>query len=316
MFRKQDFKKIDLLGSGIIYIYNEYILVGKKNTKIYKVEHIPTSKIYALKEIEAKNLEKLNEYKVHSIYIYIYIYIQEEAVQLAKTQNHVNIVNFFGYYFYETMYNTYRLAIVTEYIDQRNNMEYLFRKKKQKNQYWKEAELEKMIVSLISTFSYLQSIGICHRDIKPANLFLTTNLEIKLIDFGESKDYFLETEEYGEATMATIRGTPQYLSPILWKAHVVDGNTRHAKHNIFKSDVFSCGLVISQIASMEDVTGFNQKNHINDGDKLLERGLGQLRKRYSEHICEIIRLMLRFDEKERPTFVELAKLVLTDSQGN
>jgi len=52
MFRKQDFKKIDLLGSG------------KKNTKIYKVEHIPTSKVYALKEIEAKNLEKLNEYKV------------------------------------------------------------------------------------------------------------------------------------------------------------------------------------------------------------------------------------------------------------
>ena len=52
MFKKQDFKKIDLLGSG------------KKNTKIYKVEHIPSGKIYALKEIEAKNVEKLNEYKV------------------------------------------------------------------------------------------------------------------------------------------------------------------------------------------------------------------------------------------------------------
>ena len=37
MFKKQDFKKIDLLGSG------------KKNTKIYKVEHIQTGKIYALK---------------------------------------------------------------------------------------------------------------------------------------------------------------------------------------------------------------------------------------------------------------------------
>lgn len=52
MFHKQDFKKIDLLGSG------------KKNTKIYKVEHIETGKIYALKEIEAKDLDKLNEYKV------------------------------------------------------------------------------------------------------------------------------------------------------------------------------------------------------------------------------------------------------------
>jgi serine/threonine protein kinase len=56
MFRKQDFKKVDLLGSG------------KKNTKIYKAEHIPTGKYYALKEVEAKTLEKLNEYKV-SIFI-------------------------------------------------------------------------------------------------------------------------------------------------------------------------------------------------------------------------------------------------------
>ena len=42
MFRKQDFKKLDLLGSGI------------KHTKIYKVQHLVTGKIYALKEIEAK----------------------------------------------------------------------------------------------------------------------------------------------------------------------------------------------------------------------------------------------------------------------
>ena len=43
---------MDLLGSG------------KKNTKIYKAEHIPTGKYYAIKEVEAKTLDKLNEYKV------------------------------------------------------------------------------------------------------------------------------------------------------------------------------------------------------------------------------------------------------------
>jgi serine/threonine protein kinase len=68
--------------------------------------------------------------------------------------------------------------------------------------------------------------------------------EIKLIDFGESKDYFKEADDGGVGTMATIRGTPQYLSPILWKAHVEDGgNSRHVTHNIFKSDVFSSGLI-------------------------------------------------------------------------
>ena len=51
MFRKEDFKKVDLLGSG------------KKNTKIYKVIHRHSGKFYALKEVEAKSLDKLNEYK-------------------------------------------------------------------------------------------------------------------------------------------------------------------------------------------------------------------------------------------------------------
>ena len=94
--------------------------------------------------------------------------------------------------------------------------------------------------------------------------------------------------------MAAIRGTPQYLSPILWKAHVVDGNSRHATHNIYKSDVFSCGLVFFQLGSMHDVTGFNQKNHVNDGEKLIMQGLTQLKKKYSDHIIEILRLMLKF----------------------
>lgn len=67
MFRKQDFKKVDLLGNG------------KKNTKIYKVLHIASGRYYALKEVEAKSLDKLNEYK-------------EEAVQLFKAQNHKNII--------------------------------------------------------------------------------------------------------------------------------------------------------------------------------------------------------------------------------
>jgi serine/threonine protein kinase len=142
------------------------------------------------------------------------------------------------------MYNTYRIAMVCEYMDSRTNLEYLFRKRKQQGLYWKQPEMEKMVVSIISTLSYLQSVGICHRDMKPANMFLTSVFEIKLIDFGESKDHFKEGDDGGDGTMATIRGTPQYLSPILWKAHVEDGgNTRHAVHNIYKSDVFSAGLI-------------------------------------------------------------------------
>ena len=107
------------------------------------------------------------------------------------------------------MYNTYRIAMVCEYMDSRTNLEHMFRKRKTSGAFWSQEELEKMIVSIISTLSYLQSVGICHRDLKPANLFLLPQThEVKIIDFGESKDYFKDQDDGGVGTMATIRGTP------------------------------------------------------------------------------------------------------------
>ena len=118
------------------------------------------------------------------------------------------MLQFYGYYFYETMYNTFRISMVCEHMESRQNLEYMFRKRKQQGVFWKPDEMEKMIVSLIGTLAYLQSIGMTHRDLKPANLFLTPQCDIKLIDFGESKDYFKEADDGGAGTMATIRGTP------------------------------------------------------------------------------------------------------------
>lgn len=64
---------------------------------------------------------------------------------------------------------------------------------------------------------------------------------------------------------------------------------------------------------MEDVTGFNQKNQSNDGEALIESAIKHLRSRYSDHILEIIRMMLRFNEADRPSFTELGKIVLTST---
>ena len=87
MFRKQDFKKVDLLGSG------------KKNTKIYKVLHIASGKYYALKEVEAKTLDKLNEYKVKLfIKTKLFIYRKKQCNfskrKITRTLSHSTGISF------------------------------------------------------------------------------------------------------------------------------------------------------------------------------------------------------------------------------
>jgi len=287
MFHRTDFKKLELYGNG------------KKNTKVFKVLHIKSNKIYVLKEVEAKTLEKLNEYK-------------QEAVQLSRVQNHPNILKTFGYYFYETTHHTYKLGIITEAINNDNNLEIIYRKREYAHLYWTEPQILSMIYSTIDAFAYLEHIGICHRDIKPTNLFLLDNYQIKVIDFGESKEFVDEEDEDQRSTMATIRGTPQYLSPILWEAHHIT-QARQIEHNMFKSDVFSAGLVLFQMCAMKDVGGFNQKTRDFNGEKLIGNGLKYISKRYSNIVVSIIGKMLEFKEENRPNFIELGRMILNDN---
>ena len=108
--------------------------------------------------------------------------------------------------------------------------------------------------------------------------------------------------------MTTIRGTPQYLSPIYWDVHVIT-QVKHLEHNMFKSDVFSAGLVIFQIASFRDVNGFNQKTDQRNGENLIYEGLKILSKKYSNKFIEILSLMLKFNENDRSNFIELVKFL-------
>jgi hypothetical protein len=95
--------------------------------------------------------------------------------------------------------------------------------------------------------------------------------------------------------MATIRGTPQYLSPILWKAHVIDGQSRYAEHNIYKSDVFSAGLVLFQMSAMNEVSGFNSKTSTINGEEIIKENMKALGKIYSPQYLQILDVLLRFE---------------------
>lgn len=79
---------------------------------------------------------------------------------------------------------------------------------------------------------FAHSRSIVHRDIKPGNLFITTDGQLKILDFGVARIASSNLTRSG-----LIVGTPDYMSPEQVQGKVVDQ----------RSDVFSAGAVFYQV---------------------------------------------------------------------
>ena len=66
--------------------------------------------------------------------------------------------------------------------------------------------------------------GIAHRDIKPQNFMMLDNSnesEVKLIDFGLSKQFSGENDQVENRSMKTVVGTPLYVAPEIFKGFIL-----------------------------------------------------------------------------------------------
>lgn len=101
-------------------------------------------------------------------------------------------------------------------------------------------------VQIADGLSAAHQAGITHRDLKPENIMVNRNNRVKILDFGLAK---LRTSEIGNEDDITvsrnisqtgiIRGTVSYMSP----------EQASGKHIDFRSDQFSFGLILYEMAT-------------------------------------------------------------------
>jgi len=95
-----------------------------------------------------------------------------------------------------------------------------------------EKEITEIFSQTLSAFQYAHEKNIVHRDIKPSNIFILSNGQVKILDFGVAK---LVGQGSELTQTGTQLGTPVYMSPEQVKAE---------KDIDHRSDIYSLGVTL------------------------------------------------------------------------
>ena len=117
-----------------------------------------------------------------------------------------------------------RPAIVMEYLEGED-----LKAKLKQGQHFTEEELERWWNQMVAALNYTHGKGIVHRDIKPGNIFVDTEGNIKLLDFGIAKvRESISTTQTGQKL-----GTLMYMSP---------EQVKDSKHIDYHTDIYSLAV--------------------------------------------------------------------------
>ena len=216
-FRKKGYKIIKELGNGGF---------GKVNKVLSKFDN----KYYAMKEIllQGKTLDEINN-------------IKKEANTLSKFDCD-NIVKY-----YDSFKDKDKYYILMEYCDGQNLKDYIEECKKN-DILIEENIIYNIIKQICLGIKKIHEMNIVHRDIKPENIFINKNKEIKIGDFGISKQLNLNKTQKTNKKFGSV----EYMAPEIFKNGLY--NT--------KSDIYSLGCIIYELLTLNNYFEDKQMNTI------------------------------------------------------
>ncbi|CAH0475014.1 unnamed protein product [Peronospora belbahrii] len=179
--------------------------------RCYELKCEQTGKIFAGKVVAKSSLLKLKAKQKFT-----------SEIKIHKSLHHPQIVQF--EHFFEDSDNAY---IVLE-LCRNQSMSDLMRRRKRLS----ESEVKFYMRQLVEGLAYLHEMLVIHRDLKLGNLFLTSDMRLKIGDFGLATR--LDNPEDRKRTMC---GTPNYIAPEILCGQRGDGHS-------FEVDIWSTGVVM------------------------------------------------------------------------
>lgn len=194
----------------------EYLIGRGGMGEVYKARHPETHQAIALKVLDMRGYDDPDTIRR----------FRREA-ESAMALDHPNVAKFYGMEQDEQG----RPILVMEYIEGRG----LDRIAEESS----EMLYSQILDYIIQTARGLDSAcrrSIIHRDIKPENLIVTSDNQVKIIDFGLAKSMWESSDLTGTGLVV---GTPRYISP-------EQGMGRSVDH---RSDIYSLGATLYELAT-------------------------------------------------------------------
>ncbi len=149
-----------------------------------------------------------------------------------------------------------------------------------------------IVEQLLDVLSAAHEQGIVHRDVKPANLFVTSEGEVKVLDFGIARIREAVANGLAITGAATVIGTPAYMAP----EQALPGMTEIDE----RTDVWAAGATLFTLLSGETVhEGATSAEIVVKAATEPSRSLASVLPRVPRTIVEVVDCALAFEKDRR-----------------
>ncbi|OQS01970.1 kinase [Thraustotheca clavata] len=189
--------------------------------------------------------------------------------------------------------------IVMEYMDKGNLREFLVKIKRQVTIDITRHDVKSVLfiaLAIADGLCYLHKLRIVHRDLKPLNVLMNSKNEVKLADFGISRE-----DAYGNQNDMTMDvGTSLWMAPEVCK----DNNYS------VEADVYSFGVILTELETLERPYHNVRGSIFSIQSKVIK---GNLRPKLSDQCPDWYRKLatdcMAADPIDRPTAAQVAKIL-------
>ena len=158
-------------------------------------------------------------------------------------------------------------------------------------QYFDEKIILRWFVQIMLALKHVHDHKILHRDVTAKNVFMSDRGDVKLGDFGISKQLSTQTN-----LASTVIGTPNYLSPEIWQGRAYDA----------KSDVWALGCILCQMSALKQP--FTQPDLPSMMNAITNAQHTPVPEHYSDMLKTLVASIIRPKPQDRPTLGQLMRV--------